>query len=94
MNGDSSQPHLTPDDLEAWLAGAATPDHRRHVEQCGACLELVQAEEALNTQLDALPVYAPRLDFADQVFTDLADLEPRDMIDIQSFLWVQGSDEY
>jgi len=25
---------------------------------------------------------------------DLADLRPRDMIDIQSFLWVQGSDEY
>lgn len=25
---------------------------------------------------------------------DLSDLRPRDMIDIQSFLWVQGSDEY
>jgi hypothetical protein len=25
---------------------------------------------------------------------DLPDLHPRDMIDIQSFLWVQGSDEY
>ena len=25
---------------------------------------------------------------------DLADLAPRDLIDIQSFLWVQGSDEY
>ena len=25
---------------------------------------------------------------------DLRDLLPRDMIDIQSFLWVQGSDEY
>jgi len=25
---------------------------------------------------------------------DLRDLRPRDMIDIQSFLWVQGSDEY
>ena len=22
------------------------------------------------------------------------DLKPRDMIDIQSFIWVQGSDEY
>ena len=28
------------------------------------------------------------------VASDLADLEPRDLIDIQSFLWVQGSDEY
>jgi len=25
---------------------------------------------------------------------DLSDLRPRDMIDIQSFMWVQGSDEY
>jgi hypothetical protein len=25
---------------------------------------------------------------------DLRDLRPRDLIDIQSFLWVQGSDEY
>jgi hypothetical protein len=25
---------------------------------------------------------------------DLRDLKPRDMIDLQSFLWVQGSDEY
>jgi hypothetical protein len=25
---------------------------------------------------------------------DLRDMHPRDMIDIQGFLWVQGSDEY
>ena len=25
---------------------------------------------------------------------DVRDLRPRDMIDIQSFIWVQGSDEY
>ena len=25
---------------------------------------------------------------------DLKSLHPRDMIDVQSFLWVQGSDEY
>jgi len=39
-------------------------------------------------------VYASLLDFAGAVRDDLADLDPRDMIDIQSFLWVQGSDEY
>src|SRR5690606_17270582 len=38
--------------------------------------------------------YAALLEFAGLVRDDLADLEPRDMIDIQSFLWVQGSDEY
>jgi len=38
--------------------------------------------------------YSSLLEFAGQVSRDLADLKPRDMIDIQSFLWVQGSDEY
>lgn len=38
--------------------------------------------------------YASLLDLAAKVKRDLRDLKPRDMIDIQSFLWVQGSDEY
>jgi hypothetical protein len=38
--------------------------------------------------------YADLLGFASRVRTDLGDLRPRDMIDLQSFLWVQGSDEY
>jgi len=39
-------------------------------------------------------IYANLLKFADVVRRDLRDLKPRDMIDIQSFIWVQGSDEY
>ncbi len=38
--------------------------------------------------------YASLLEFAKVVRRDLRDLRPRDMIDIQSFIWVQGSDEY
>jgi hypothetical protein len=38
--------------------------------------------------------YSNLLEFARLVRSDLRDLRPRDMIDIQSFLWVQGSDEY
>jgi hypothetical protein len=38
--------------------------------------------------------YANLLRFADTVRRDLRDMKPRDMIDIQSFIWVQGSDEY
>jgi hypothetical protein len=40
------------------------------------------------------PTYASYLAFARQVRADQRDLHPRDMIDIQSFLWVQGSEEY
>ena len=47
--------------------------------------------------------YAPRptwdtyrslLDFAELIRRDTRDLRPRDMIDLQSFIWVLGSDEY
>ncbi|MGB9178920.1 MAG: hypothetical protein WCB68_06680 [Pyrinomonadaceae bacterium] len=38
--------------------------------------------------------YANLLEFAETVRRDLSDLRPRDMIDLQSFIWVQGSDEY
>jgi hypothetical protein len=38
--------------------------------------------------------YSRVLELARLVRTDLADLRPRDQIDVQSFLWVLGSDEY
>jgi hypothetical protein len=38
--------------------------------------------------------YCSMLEFAEKVRADQADLRPRDMIDLQSFIWVQGSDEY
>jgi hypothetical protein len=46
------------------------------------------------TSSPAWETYRDLLDFASFVRRDLRDLHPRDMIDIQSFLWVQGSDEY
>lgn len=39
-------------------------------------------------------IYASLLEFAELLRQDLHDMQPRDMIDIQSFIWVQGSDEY
>jgi hypothetical protein len=44
--------------------------------------------------LPAWETYADLLRLARAVRKNLRDLHPRDMIDIQSFLWVQGSDEY
>jgi hypothetical protein len=40
------------------------------------------------------PLYNDLLSFVRNVRADIADMRPRDMIDMQSFLWVQGSDEY
>lgn len=39
-------------------------------------------------------IYASMLEFAEIIRCDLDDLQPRDMMDIQSFMWVQGSSEY
>jgi hypothetical protein len=38
--------------------------------------------------------YESLLEFAREVKRDTRDLRPRDMIDVQSFIWVQGSEEY
>jgi len=38
--------------------------------------------------------YRSLLDFAARVRRDTRDLRPRDMIDLQSYIWVLGSDEY
>ncbi|MDB5221785.1 MAG: hypothetical protein JWN83_452 [Chitinophagaceae bacterium] len=38
--------------------------------------------------------YKSLLDFAEQVRKDTADLKPKDFIDLQSFIWVLGSEEY
>ncbi len=38
--------------------------------------------------------YSRFLQFAATIRRDVRDLRPRDMIDLQSFMWIQGSDEY
>ena len=38
--------------------------------------------------------YASLLAFAGRVSEDVEDLQPRDNVDLQSFIWVLGSDEY
>ncbi|HEY0426189.1 MAG TPA: hypothetical protein VGC76_00155 [Pyrinomonadaceae bacterium] len=39
-------------------------------------------------------IYKNLLEFAETIRRDQSDLRPRDMIDLQSFVWVIGSDEY
>ncbi|HEY0751239.1 MAG TPA: hypothetical protein VGD26_08785, partial [Chitinophagaceae bacterium] len=38
--------------------------------------------------------YKNLLDFAEQVRKDTAAFKPKDYIDLQSFIWVMGSEEY
>jgi hypothetical protein len=46
------------------------------------------------TSAPSWPTYASLLAFARRVRRDQQDLGPRDFIDAQSFIWVQGSEEY
>jgi hypothetical protein len=46
------------------------------------------------TPTPAQVTYDSLLEFATTVRRDVKDLRPRDMIDIQSYLWVLGSEEY
>jgi len=38
--------------------------------------------------------YKSLLDFAAQIKKDTADVKPKDFIDLQSFIWVPGSEKY
>ena len=38
--------------------------------------------------------YKSMIGFAEQIREDMKDLQPKDYIDLQSFIWVMGSDEY
>jgi hypothetical protein len=59
---------------------------RRAVTRCGYTFDYASRP--------SWPTYAAYLELAGIVAHDLEDWHPRDLIDIQSFLWVQGSDEY
>lgn len=50
-----------------------------------------------NLQYKSMPnweTYESVLDFAGTIRKDIASLQPRDMMDLQSFIWVLGSEEY
>jgi hypothetical protein len=73
----------------------ALPD--RHMFLKPNVTRVAAAQYGVDFQYQSRPnwsTYSELLTIAARVRGDLRDLEPRDMIDLQSFLWVQGSDEY
>jgi hypothetical protein len=81
--------------IAAVFAFLAAPD--RHIFLKSNVTKIAAREYGFDFQYESRPqwkTYASLLGFADRVRDDLRDLKPRDMIDIQSFIWVQGSDEY
>lgn len=77
------------------FAFLATPD--RHIFLKPNVTRIAAREYGFEFEYHSRPqwtTYASLLAFANRVRDDVRDLKPRDMIDIQSFIWVQGSDEY
>jgi hypothetical protein len=73
----------------------AAPD--RHIFLKPNATKRAAAAYGYNFQYNSRPsweVYSSLLGFADKIRADLKQMKPRDMIDIQSFIWVLGSDEY
>jgi len=72
-------------------------DPRRHIFLKPLVTKKAAERLGIEFRYNARPawaVYASLLDLAGQLRSRLKDLEPRDMIDIQSFIWVTGSSEY
>ena len=55
------------------------------------------AEYGFNFEYHTAPgwnTYSSLIQFGEKIKLDVGDLHPRDWMDIQSFIWVMGSDEY
>jgi hypothetical protein len=68
--------HLSAEDLDAWLAGALSPDAQSHLDRCPECLERTQAEQEIVSLLSALPLMSPSAGFADRVMISVAVPDP------------------
>lgn len=76
MTPVGSGPHLSADDLDAWLAGALAPDAAAHLAGCPDCQERASAEREIVTLLSALPLMSPAAGFADRVMAQVVVPDP------------------
>jgi len=77
--------HLTPDDLDAWLAGALAPAAQEHLAHCPACQERAETEREVVALLGALPLLGPTPGFADRVMARVTVPAPAPAPSLRSF---------
>jgi hypothetical protein len=71
-----SESHLSPDEIDAWLAGALAPALQHHVDQCQVCLEQLRVEREIADQIAALPLLSPMPGFSDRVMASVIVPDP------------------
>jgi hypothetical protein len=59
--------HLTPDELDDWLAGSLARNREAHLHGCADCRRLADADRALAHLIGALPLFGPAAGFGDRV---------------------------
>jgi hypothetical protein len=69
-------PHLSSDDVDAWMSGTLAPAARDHLAGCPDCRERVEAESEIVAMISALPLMVPSADFADRVMQAVSVPDP------------------
>ena len=68
--------HLSPDEIDSWLAGTLAQEWQQHLDQCQICLERARGEREIVEQIGALPLMSPAADFADRVMASVVVPDP------------------
>ena len=68
--------HLSPDEIDAWLAGNLAREWQQHLDHCQACLERARTEREIVDQIAALERMSPTSGFADRVMSAVAVPDP------------------
>jgi len=68
--------HLSPDEIDSWLAGTLAQEWQQHLDQCQVCLERARAEREIVEQIAALPLMSPTVDFAERVMASVVVPDP------------------
>jgi hypothetical protein len=69
-------PHLSADDLDAWLAGSLAAPGLDHLDHCAECRERAEAEREIVALLENLPLMSPAPGFVDRVMQSVALPDP------------------
>jgi len=68
--------HLSPDQIDARLAGTLDPEVTRHLDRCQSCLEQLMVEREIVDQVASLPLLSPIPGFADRVMASVRVPDP------------------
>src|SRR5215210_7916499 len=76
--------HLSPDEIDSWLAGNLAREWQHHLDECQTCLERVRVEREIVDQIGTLPLMSPADGFADRIMTSVSVPDPFSIRSLQA----------